>query len=92
MRSSASWSWVAFVVTQDVHRSLERRCGGHLGVEVAQQGALDVDDAAVARERLFPHQEQDIAPRPCERRADERPDAAGAQHGVSHHGGKLPRP
>ena len=41
---------------EDVHRTVERRCGRHLGVEVAQQGALDVDDAAVARERLVPHQ------------------------------------
>ena len=74
---------------QDVHRSVEPRGGGHLGVEVAEQRALDMNGAVVARKRLLTHHQQNAAADACERGTEEGADAARAEHGVSKHGATL---
>ncbi len=74
---------------QDVDRRVERRDGGELGVEVAEQRALDVDDAVVARERLVAKHEHDVASRTREGGAEESADSTRAEHCVSRHGATL---
>ena len=69
---------------EDVDGAIELRRGRHFDLEVAEHDALDEQPAAVARERLRPHDQDDVGARTRERAADQAADPADAEDRMSH--------
>jgi hypothetical protein len=69
---------------EHVHGPIEPSGGGHRGVKVAEERALDAHNTVVAGERFLAHKEQNVPPNARERGAEEGTDPACSEDGVPH--------
>ena len=69
----------------DVDGPVEQRCGRHLDLEVAQDGAFDREPTRIPRKRLRSQQQHDVCTGTSERACQKPSDSSSAEYRVPHY-------